>query len=226
VHDLIVPFFDRLPEPPPEPQDQTEQSWSPPRWDRPSEGTLPAVIGVSHLFARTENVALALDELRVYPNGFQLVISVLTSPRLPPELQMGGFHSISLLAARTTATGDDTTESPQPMPARPLRASLFMSGPRIGVQFANGQRAGTRTESPFDVPKDEAGIPTEPVIVGGGGGGGGGHFRWEHWVFPLPNPGALTVFAEWATAGIEETSVVINGDDVRDAASRAVVLWS
>jgi len=64
------------------------------------------------------------------------------------------------------------------------------------------------------------------VIVGHGGGGGGGHFRYEHWVFPLPPPGPLEVFAEWSTAGIDETSIVISGDDVRDAAQHAIVLWS
>lgn len=226
VHNLIVPFFDPLPEPAPEPLGQTERSWSPPLWDRPSEGTLPAIIGISHLFARSENLALALDHLRVYPNGFQLVVSVLTSPRLPPELQMGGFHTLSLLSARTPTTGDAKTETPQPIQARPPLGSFLMDGPRIGVQFANGQRAGSQSHALFDVPKDDAGVPTEPVMIPSGGGGGGGNFRWEQWVFPLPSPGPLTVFAEWSTAGIEETSVVISGDAVRDAAHRAVVLWS
>jgi hypothetical protein len=225
-HDLRVPFFDPLPEPIPEPEAQIEQSWSPPLWDRPSQGTLPAVVGPALLFARAENVALALDHVRVYPNGFQLVTAILTSPHLPPELQMGGLHTISLLAARKNSDENDEKEPPKPAPVPSLRRHLFMDGPRIGVQFANGQRAGVRPESPFEVPKDEAGIPTEPIITGAGGGGGGGYFRWDHWVFPLPSPGPLTVFAEWTAAGIEETSLVLSGDDIRDAAHRAIVLWS
>ena len=99
-------------------------------------------------------------------------------------------------------------------------------GPRLGIRFSNGQSAGARPQSSFDVPKDEDGIPTEPIIVGGGGGGGGGHFRFEHWVFPMPTPGPLEVFADWPAAGIEEAMIVINGDDIRDAAQHAIVLWS
>ena len=222
-----MPFFEPLPELPPEPEGQAETSWSPPLWDRPSPGTFPAVVGVSQLFARGENLALALDHLYVYPNGFQLIIAILTSPRLPPELQMGGFHTMGVLAAQTKpADGDKKTPS-KPVPSvRPMGRGMLSMGPRIGVQFANGQHAGARPESPFDIPKDEAGIPTEPVIMGGGGGGGGGRYRSEHWVFPLPSPGPLTVFAEWLAAGIEEASIVISGDDIRDAAGRAVVLWS
>ncbi|MDQ1447070.1 MAG: hypothetical protein QOC79_41, partial [Actinomycetota bacterium] len=53
-----------------------------------------------------------------------------------------------------------------------------------------------------------------------------GHFRFEYWVFPLPTPGRLEVFAEWPLAGMEETSVVISGDDVLDAARQAIILWS
>ena len=60
----------------------------------------------------------------------------------------------------------------------------------------------------------------------GGGGGGSGHYRWEHWVFPLPPSGPLTVFAEWSMAGVAEVSVVVSGDEDHDASDRAVVLWS
>jgi hypothetical protein len=99
-------------------------------------------------------------------------------------------------------------------------------GPRIGIRFSSGQSAEAHRRSPFDVPRDEQGIPTEPVIAVGGDGGGNGHFRFEYWIFPLPTPGPLEVFAEWAIAGVEETSIVISGDDIREAAQHAIVLWS
>src|SRR5436853_6330270 len=99
-----VPFFDALPEPPPELETSTEQPWSPPLWDRPSEGTLPFVLGVSQLLGRTDNVAVALDHVRAYPNGFQLAIVTITSPRLPAALRMGGFHTMQMIAATRAAT--------------------------------------------------------------------------------------------------------------------------
>ena len=220
-------FFEPPPPSPPETPQPSEQSWAPPRWDRPSEGTLPAVVGVFRLFNRTDNAALALDHVRVYPNGFQLVVSLVTSPRLPPELRMGGFATLSLIARRHAPTDQDGSKQPPPPPPPRLvpRHGLAM-GPRLGIRFSNGQSAGARLQSSFDVPKDEHGIPTEPIIVGGGGGGGGGQFRFEHWVFPLPTPGPLEVFADWPAAGMEEAMIVINGDDIRDAAQHAIVLWS
>jgi hypothetical protein len=208
-------FFEPLPPPPPEAEQPAPRPWSPPAWDRPSEGTLPVVLGVSQLFGRNDGVALALDHLRVYPNGFQLVVTILTSPHLPPELRGGGFATLSMLGAGTVAR--DVLTARRPLAAR---------GPRLGVEFSNGQRAGHRLAPFFDVAKDERGFPTEPVMMGGGGGGGGGHFRFEHWVFPLPTPGPLTVHAEWSTAALPEMQVVVSGDDVRAAAERATVLWS
>jgi len=191
-----MPFFEPISPPPPEEHEQAERVWAPPRWDRPSEGTLPVTFAVSQLFGRTVNAAFALDHLRVYPNGFQLVVTVIANPRLPPELHMGGFASFSLMATAKTTSADEDKPNPPP------------------------------PQSMFEVAKDEEGVPTQPVIVGGGGGGGGGHFRFEYWVFPLPTPGRLEVFAEWPLAGMEETSVVISGDDVLDASRRAIILWS
>ena len=222
-----MPFFEPISPPPPEEHEQAERVWAPPRWDRPSEGTLPVTFAVSQLFGRTVNAAFALDHLRVYPNGFQLVVTVIANPRLPPELHMGGFASFSLMAtAKTTSADEDKPNPPPPPPRIRLRGGMLDMAPRLGIRFSNGQSAGSAPQSMFEVAKDEEGVPTQPVIVGGGGGGGGGHFRFEYWVFPLPTPGRLEVFAEWPLAGMEETSVVISGDDVLDASRRAIILWS
>ena len=224
-HHRAMPFFEPLP-PPPEPPQQIEHTWAAPRWDRPSEGTLPAVVGVSRLLGRTDVAAFALDHLRVYTNGFQLVFTGITSPRLPPELQMGGFATFSLISAVKTNQAD-AGEIPAPPPPRPFSPrGMRDMAPRVGVRFSNGQTAGRSSASTYDVAKDDDGVPSEPVIVAGGFNGGGGRFRFEQWVFPLPTPGPLEVIAEWSQAGMEETSIVISGDEVREAAQRAIVLWS
>ena len=219
-----MPFFEPVSPPPSEELQPTERIWSPPRWDRPSEGALPTVVGISEPFARTDNVAFVLDHLNVYPNGFQLLLVVMTNPRLPDEFRMGGFESFSLIAAATHAV-PDAEKTPVP-PRPPFRRGMLDGAPRVGIRFSDGRSAGTEPQSIFDVPKDEDGVPTEPVIVGGGYGGGGGRFRFEYWVFPLPTPGPLEVFAEWAVAGLHESRVVISGDEVCEAAQRAIVLWS
>jgi hypothetical protein len=222
-------FFEPVSPPPFEEQQPTERVWAPPRWDRPSEGTMPTVVGVSQPFARSDNVAFVLDHLRVYPNGFQLLLVAMTNPRLPDQFQMGGgFASFSLIAAASTPTPDTERTPPVPPspPRPPLRRGMLDMAPRVGIRFSDGRSAGAEPQSIFDVAKDQDGVPTEPVIVSGGYSGGGGRFRFEHWVFPLPTPGPLEVFAEWTVAGIQESSVVISGDDVREAAQHAIVLWS
>jgi hypothetical protein len=222
-----MPFFEPVSPPQFEEPQPTERVWIPLRWDRPSEGTLPTVVGISQPFARTDNVAFVLDHLRVYPNGFQLVVVAMMNPRIPHELFMGGFASFSLLTASTLPAPDTEKTPPPPRPPRPpFRRGMLDLAPRVGIRFSDGRSAGTGQRSIFDVAKDEDGVPTEPVILGGGYNGSGGRFRFEHWVFPVPTPGPLEVFAEWAVAGIEETSILISGDAVRDAAQRAIILWS
>jgi hypothetical protein len=68
-------FFEPLPPPPPEEEVLAPRPWSPSAWDRPSEGTLPAVLGVSQLFGRNDGVALALDHLRVHLRDRALVLA-------------------------------------------------------------------------------------------------------------------------------------------------------
>ncbi len=221
-----MPFFEPELSPASEVPEETERVWIPPRWDRPSEGVLPSVIGVSKLFGRTDTVALALDHLRVYPNGFQLALLALTSPRLPLGLQFGGFATFSLISASTAAPDAPNRPTPPPVRRPPFRPGLMEMAPRIGIRFSNGQSAGTGSRSLADLPKDDEGIPTEPVILGGGMNGGGGRYRFEQWVFPLPTPGPLEVFAEWSYAGLEEISIVVDGDEVRAAAEHATVLWA
>jgi hypothetical protein len=61
-----MPFFEPASPAPFEEQQLTERVWAPPRWDRPSEGTLPTVVGISQPFARTDNVVFALVRNRKF----------------------------------------------------------------------------------------------------------------------------------------------------------------
>ena len=75
--------------------------------------------------------------------------------------------------------------------------------------------------------KDEEGIPTKGIVLvhAGGGGGATGGFHFNIWVFPLPSPGELKVHGAWPALGMPEASVVLNADDIRNAAARAHILW-
>ena len=181
---------------PPTPEPPARQ-WAPPAWDRPSEGTLPATVAVDAVLEQNEDIVVALTHLDVFPNGFRINIAVLLDPRRLQELQ-----------------------------ARAPRGPMMLM-PRIGVRFADG-RVGGRSAMPgrLDVPKDEQGLPTQPVVRYGGGGGGTGGWRFGAWVYPLPPDGPLEIFVALPGPDTHETSTVVEGSAVGAAAEQARVIWS
>ncbi len=154
-------------EPRPPQQEPERAPWRPPLWDRPSEGTLGAILPVSEVVARNDSVVVAIDHLRVYPNGFGIDVLIL---RNPDEVQ--AVHPAVLHQPR--------------------------NWPRVGVRFADGRTAGRENlaPSPYDVPKDAAGIPTVPIVRHIGGGGGGAEYHMRTWVFPLPPDGPMDIYVQ------------------------------
>lgn len=191
---------------------------------------LGAAVPATLLLARNDEVALALDELRAYPNGFTCTLVILRNPMAPrPPM-----------------------EQHRPMPMHPMTAR----GPRLGFAFSDGSRArvdrppfappppgsggaqsvaqltaraedrGHRPANPLGVPTDDDGIPLQPVLLPRGGGGSGDRFAMRFWCFPLPPPGPMTIHADWPDQGFEEVTVSFDADRIRAAADDAVTLWT
>ncbi len=176
----------------------TSDEWAPPIWDRPSEGTVPAVMAIDSIVVQNEMVAVAIDRLEVYPNGFMIDLLMRVDPRKVGDvMQMLG----------------------------PLGANRW---PRVAVRFADGRNVGwgPGIGSMPDLAKDEHGVPTEPFMSMGNRGGAPEGWRAWAWVFPLPPDGALEVFVALEAAGLEESSITIDGSAVRAAAERAKVIWT
>jgi hypothetical protein len=90
-------FFEPLPPPPPE----SARQWSPPAWDRPSEGTVPAIVPVGEIVHRSDDVVVELEHIRAYPNGFTINgyrFSVWVFP-LPPDGPIEVYVSLPAAAA-------------------------------------------------------------------------------------------------------------------------------
>lgn len=190
-------FFEPLPPPPPEP---SERQWSPPAWDRPSEGTLAATLAVNALLGRADHGVISIPSLEVYPNGFLVNVQILLDPRKPDEVKQ--FM---------------------------LRPRMRMGMLRIGVRFADGRTGGkSLMRGMAELAKDEEGVPTQPYVgMRGGGGGGSGGWRFSAWVYPLPPDGPLEIFVALPPeAGDNEYSITLEGSDVRAAAGEAKVIWS
>ncbi|HEU5309341.1 MAG TPA: hypothetical protein VFW97_18595 [Acidimicrobiia bacterium] len=216
-----MPFFEPLSPLPDEPPAPRPTGWRPPVWDRPSEAVLGSVVPATTLLARTDDSALALDELRAYPNGFTCSLVILRNPMAPR----------------------DPTERFGPMHMHPMA----MRGPRLGFEFSDGSvarvdgarhappPAGANVQllavsraqpgNPFGIATDDFGVPTSPVLLQRGGGGGGDRYEIRFWCFPLPPPGRMTIHADWVDRGVDEVSIPFDADLIRDAAAAAVTIW-
>ncbi len=172
--------------------------WAPPAWDRPSEGTLAAVLAVDALVLQNDVVAVAIDRLEVYPNGFTISLVMRVDPRKVRDL-------VEMLGS-----------------VGPSR------WPRVGVRFSDGRTAGRGPGigSMADLPKDEHGVPTGPFMSVASRGGAPEGWRASAWVFPLPPDGPLEIYVALEAAGLNEASITVDGAAVRAAAERAKVIWT
>jgi hypothetical protein len=90
---------------------------------------------------------------------------------------------------------------------------------------SDGRTAGREHRATlFDIPKDDAGFPTEPYLGAMGGGGGGSEYHMRAWVFPLPPDGPMEIYVQ--VGELPEGHVTIDGALVRAAGARAQVIWS
>jgi hypothetical protein len=186
-------------EPLPPPILPSQRVWAPPAWDRPSEGTLPATLAIDALLQEDEDSVWTIPTLDVYPNGFRVNVALHLNPHRQQDIQQ-----------------------------RIRRGPMGMM--RVGVRFADG-RVGGRGVGPAyagapGIPKDEDGVPTEPIVGFGGGGGGSGGWRFSAWVFPLPPDGPLEIFIAPPQPATGEFKAIVDGTAVRSAAEKARVIWS
>jgi hypothetical protein len=172
--------------------------WAPPSWDRPSEGTLHSVLAVNELVMQSDLIAIGIDHLEVYPNGFIVSLIMRVNPRRAGEFM------------RTLGPGG------------------LSAMPRVRVRFADGRatRSGPPHGSLLDLTKDEEGIPTDPYLsLESSRGGAFNGWQALAWVHPLPPDGPLEIFVS-LDGSDNESSILVDGSVVRDAAVRARAIWT
>ena len=177
-----------------------------PPWTGPPQGTIPGIVALELLLARTETIAVCLPRINAYPTGVEIELVMMSDEESGTldRLMFGAAHRFHRSAG----------QAEQGIPDDMLR---------FGMQFADGSKATNIDTSHAPPPSRE---PVAPVMHARGGGGGGGHWRQNIWVWPLPPAGTLTLVCEWPAASIPLTRHDIDTQVIRDAATRAQVIFT
>ena len=186
-------FFESVPPPPPpEPVRRHRLVWMRP------DAVIPGLVPVELVLVRTEQVAVAIGGIHVYPNGFEFTVHARLRHEEKPTPRTGGLFDRH---------------------GRGMRAAN--AGLRLGVMYADGRRAAAPGGRPL-LDDAEAG---RLVLFENGGGGSGRTWDGDFWVHPLPPEGPVTFVVSWAEHGVAEARAELDGTAIGEAARRAVVLW-
>jgi hypothetical protein len=175
-----------------------------PRWLGPPEDSFGVLVPLRLVVVRTADLAVAIPSATGYRNGF-------------------GFE----LAIRRAAAEGDAFALDRTLHWLGREGSPPPEVLRVGVQFADGQKA-TSLESWWDYfdPQDAAQAPPPgPVLVLQGGAGGERVRSQSYWVWPLPPDGPLAFVVEWPALGVPLTQARVDGALIRQAAAQDKGLW-
>jgi hypothetical protein len=179
----------------------TMPAWEPPSgyripaWLRPPEATMPGIVPVELLLARTDTRAVLVSGLHAYPTGVDFVLTVRPHP--------------------------DQLQQRRHDPDRPRRfvhRDLWLE-----LRFADGQRVSNHPR--YWPRTFETHEPDPPFLYCHGGGGSERGWRARHWLWGLPPPGPLAFACTWSTGQLPAPGVEIDAGLVLDAAARAAAVW-
>jgi hypothetical protein len=195
----------RVPAPEEVEEEIVDEPGQPPWWGPPRD-ELGVAVPVSLVVATSETAVVALSHAVVYSVGAAFNFVAVARRLRQRKVQ-------SLMAEQHMWGGGEVADG-------------FI---RLGVEFSDGRKA---SNIEWVYGQQRLYTDTEPegpvVSLHGNGGGGGNRSRVElHpglWMWPLPPPGSLKVFAEWPAVGVTIASVEIDAAVFADAAQRVVSL--
>lgn len=164
----------------------------------PPHGVLPAVVPAEALIARTDEVAISLGSIWVYPTGLEFEVFA----DMKDEWSDLDPFGVDRTRRRDEAGGGDL-----------LRLG-FRFGDASEVTCAGGEWAPPVPGS------------TSPTLTGMGGGRRGGHCNFRYWLWPLPPADALRFICEWPAAGVPMTETELDCAAIQEAAPRARTIFA
>jgi hypothetical protein len=189
-------FFESIPQPPP--PEQVPRRRQP--WER-SDAVIPASVPADMMLIRTDQVAVAMGNIRAYPNGFEFRLSARL--RSEDEADLDCFDPAGLHGYRRGSR---------------MPEDVF----RLGIMYADGRRTAITEGHCWPDDDDDA---EHLILVPKGSSGSERTWDGDFWVYPLPPDGPVTFVASWLEHGVAETYAELDSAAVREAAARAVALW-
>ena len=167
-----------------------------PPWAGPPDGTVPAIVPLERVVARSASVAIALTALEVYPAGLVLELVVMAARPLDRDRNLLRLFHDPWADATTTA-----------------------GRLRLGARLSDGTRVVADDHA--DLPDRRA---PAAVLQSLGGGGNDRRHAARYWLWPLPTgPWALVLL--WPANDIPETRVELAAAEITAASTRAQVLF-
>ncbi|WP_050053596.1 hypothetical protein [Pseudarthrobacter siccitolerans] len=203
-------FFQSFPVPPLPPQPRSTR-YVPPPWVAPPAHELPAVVHVGKFLHRSPSIVVGVKSAEVFSTGCSF--------------------SLSWLCRRVDQNDEDWTDLQEHFhhsgmgfrQGRSQQTSLM-----FGVQFPNGSKASTAYQGPHSL-RGIGQDPEPPTLALNNGGGSGGDDELSGtgtiWLWPLPPAGEIRLLAQWIALGMPESSVVVDGTQLREAAAATQKYW-
>ncbi len=177
-----------------------------PGWVSEVERAVPVDVALDTVLIDTPDLVSFVAAVHVFPSTFGFTLGSQLRPDASAEAEEAfaqefdhSFH--------------------QPLPVEQAERSL-----RLGVRFADGRGAALNPNARW-MPYMEPEQDTRPLIHTGRMSRAPRTADCEIWVVGLPPEGDVELFYRWLRLDIPEASIRLDGDALRSACARAVVLW-
>lgn len=176
-----------------EQDDVTERPLSEPPEDR-----LPGIVSFEIVLNQSDDVAVLLTGMRVFPSGVAMVLGVRLRRRVR-GMDMNVFDDVF-----------DHRRFDEPADPAWQRGRL-----RWGFVFDDGSEVDNLDTTPSGI-----------HLHGGGGGGNEQSCDRDYWLSSLPPSGSLDAFCEWTKAGLPRRTQSLDAGSIVQAAARSRRLWT
>ncbi|WP_171027274.1 hypothetical protein [Pseudarthrobacter sp. NamB4] len=204
-------FFEDFSVPPMPLQPRTTR-YVPPPWAAAPAYALPAVVHLGKFLHGSPTMVVAVKSADVHSTGCSFNLSWLFRRRDQSDEDWADVQHLLFQPGMGTRRSKDR-----------------QTGLMFGVQFPDGSKAGTGIVGPHGLLESGGQQPEPPTLVlnDGGGSGGGDEFSGSCllWLWPLSPAGELRLVAQWLDFGLEETSIMLDGRQLREAAAGVQQYW-